>query len=95
MRGCLSHTTSHGDAKVLLAHLRLLWELEGRRIRSYVEILHLALQLLELIGELLLLRDHTHVNILLVCGSDLLLLLLEHFDLLCQSQLFHHQRRHL
>jgi hypothetical protein len=26
---------------------------------------------------------------LLVCGSNLLLLLLKHFDLLCQSQLFH------
>jgi hypothetical protein len=83
----LSHASSHRDAE--LAHLGLLRELESGGVRGYVEVLHLALQLLELVGKLLLLRDHSHVNILLVCGSDLLLLLLEHFDLLGQSQLFH------
>lgn len=36
---------------------------------------------------------HAHVNILLVRGSDLLLLLLKKFDLLLKSKLFHHERR--
>jgi len=38
------------------------------------------------------LGDHAHVHILLVCGGNLLLLLLEHFDLLLKSKLFHHER---
>ena len=37
----------------------------------------------------MLLRDHTHLHILLVNSSDLLLLLLKKFYLLLQSQLFH------
>lgn len=37
----------------------------------------------------LLLRDHSHIDILLMCSSDLLLLLLEELDLLLQSKLFH------
>ena len=75
---------------MLLTHLLLLlWELEGGRVGRNVEILHLALQLLELIRELLLLRYHSHVDILLVCGSDLLLLLLQHLYLLSKSELLH------
>lgn len=41
------------------------------------------------IGQLLLLWDHPHVHILLVCSSYLLLLLLKKLDLLLQSKLFH------
>jgi hypothetical protein len=44
---------------------------------------------------LLLLWDHPHVYILLVCGSYLLLLLLKKLDLLLQSQLFHNHGCHL
>lgn len=73
---------------MLLAHL-LLWELEGIGGRGNVEILHLTLQLLVLLREGLLLGYHAHVDILLVGSSDLLLLLLEHFDLLSESKLFH------
>jgi hypothetical protein len=36
-----------------------------------------------------------HVNVLLVCRSNLLLLLLEQLDLLLDGQLFHHQRGEL
>ena len=38
----------------------------------------------------MLLRDHTHLHILLMYSSDLLLLLLKMFYLLLQSQLFHY-----
>jgi hypothetical protein len=41
------------------------------------------------------LLNHAHVDILLMCGSDLLLLLLEQLDLLLKSQLFHHEGREL
>jgi len=34
-------------------------------------------------------RNHSHINILLVCGLDLLLLLLKQFNLLLNSKLFH------
>lgn len=78
---------------MVLSHL-LLRELECIGVRGYVEILHLTLQLLKLIGQLLLLRDHAHVDVLLVRRSNLLLLLLQHLDLLGQRQLFHHQRCH-
>jgi hypothetical protein len=44
---------------------------------------------LEVAGQVLLGLDHTHVNILLVGCSDLLLLLLQNFNLLGDSQLFH------
>lgn len=37
----------------------------------------------------LLRLEQTHVNVLLVCRSDLLLLLLEQLDLLLNGQLFH------
>jgi len=51
---------------------------------------HLALHLE--VAELLLRLDHAHVNILLVRCGNLLLLLLEDLDLLCDGELFHHQR---
>ena len=38
---------------------------------------------------MLLLWYHAHVDILLVRGGDLLLLLLQHLDLLCKSKLLH------
>lgn len=81
MSAWLCDTAGHGDAKVLLSHLTLLWKLEGTGLGD-IEVLHLALQLLELIRQLLLLGDHAHVDILLVRGGDLLLLLLQHLDLL-------------
>ena len=58
----------HRDGEMRLSHL--LWELEvvGCSIR------HLALHLE--VAEMLLRLNHAHVDILLVCGSDLLLLLL-------------------
>lgn len=40
--------------------------------------------------KVLLWLNHAHVNILLVGGSDLLLLLLEDLDLLGNGQLFHY-----
>ena len=81
--GGLAHA-SHGDIEVLLAHL-LLRELERLWIGRNVEILHLTLQLLKLVWQLLLLRYHAHVDILLVGGGDLLLLLLQHLYLLGES----------
>ena len=44
---------------------------------------HLALHLE--VAQLLLWLNHTHVDILLVCCGDLLLLLLEDFNLLCNG----------
>lgn len=37
------------------------------------------------------LLNHAHVDILLMSGSNVLLLLLKKFDLLLESELFHHQ----
>lgn len=72
------------DTKLLLLKL-LLWKLEcvvGRR--------QMALDLVVvLIRQLLLWRDHSQVDVLLVSGSDLLLLLLEYLDLLCKCELLH------
>ena len=82
------HATCHRYPKVLLAHWLLL-KLEGARVWRDIEVLHLTLQLLELVGQLLLLWDHAHVDILLVGCGDLLLLRLQHFDLLCEGKLFH------
>lgn len=79
---------------MLLSHLCLLWKLEAARLGD-IEILHLALQLLELVRQLLLLWNHAHVYILLVRCRNLLLLLLQHLNLLGKSQLLHHQGRHL
>jgi len=76
----------HLDAEVLLlGYLHLLGELVvvdlGRDIGNLAWHLEVA--------ELLLRLDHAHVDILLVCGSNLLLLLLEDFDLLCNGELLH------
>ena len=87
-----AHTASHGNTKLLLtnlAHLSLLHLLEGIVVLVDLKILHLALQLLILRGKLLLLRDHTHVDILLVGSGDLLLLCLQHLDLLSERELLH------
>ena len=81
----------HGDAKLLLtdlAHLTLL-HLESIVVLVDLEILHLALKLLILGGKLLLLGDHAHVDILLVGCGDLLLLCLQHLDLLSERELLH------
>lgn len=94
MSGWGSKSTSHRDTQLLLSQLLLshlllshllLRKLEGIGVRGDIEILHLALQLLELIGQLLLLWNHAHVDVLLMGRGDLLLLLLEHLNLLCQS----------
>ena len=84
------HPTCHRNAKVLLAHWLLLKLEVG--VRRDIEILHLTLQLLKLVGQLLLLRDHAHVDILLVGGGDLLLLRLQHLNLLCERELLHCER---
>lgn len=71
-----------GDAKVLLLHL--LWKLvvvavrRGVRHALHAKILHLLLRL-----------EHANVDILLMGGSDLLLLLLQHLELLGQLKLLH------
>ena len=81
----------HGYAKLLLtdlAHLALL-HLESIVVLVDLKILHLALKLLILGGKLLLLRDHAHVDILLVGCGDLLLLCLQHLDLLSERELLH------
>jgi hypothetical protein len=65
-------------AQLLLLLLLLLGEVLKRReaVGADAEVLHLSLELLVLSRQLLLLRNHAHANILLVGGSDLLLLLL-------------------
>ena len=72
-----------------MLRLHLLLELILVGVGRDIEILHLALQLLKLVGQLLLLWNHAHVDILLVRSSDLLLLLLEHLNLLGESKLLH------
>jgi hypothetical protein len=71
----------HGNSEVLLLLGHLLGELVvvdlGRDIG------HLTLHLE--VAKLLLWLNHAHVHILLVCGGDLLLLLLEDFNLLCNG----------
>jgi hypothetical protein len=47
------------------------------------------LELLRLSGKLLLLGNHAHVDILLVGCGDLLLLCLQHLDLLSERELLH------
>lgn len=79
----------HGNSKLLLPLLRvlLLRKLEGVDLRRDTthgttgrECVDLA-QLLRL--------EQTHVHVLLVCSSDLLLLLLKQLDLLLNGKLFH------
>lgn len=76
----------HLDTEVLLLrHLHLLGELVvvdlGRDIWNLAWHLEVA--------ELLLRLDHAQVDILLVCCGNLLLLLLEDFNLLCDGELLH------
>jgi hypothetical protein len=85
MRGRLGRSV-HWDGEVWLSHL--LRELEVARCLR-----HLALHLE--VTQMLLRLDHAHVNILLVCCSDLLLLLLQNLDLLCDGELFHCRLRQL
>lgn len=87
MRGGLGRGV-HWHGKVLLRHL--LRELEVVCVRRYVG--HLSLHLEVGTGKVLLWLNHAHVNILLVRGSDLLLLLLEDLDLLGNGELFHYTR---
>lgn len=50
----------------------------------------MALNLVISLGwELLLRLNHAEIDILLVCGSNLLLLLLEKLNLLCKCELLH------
>lgn len=87
-----AQASSHGNTKLLLtdlAHLALLHLLEGIVVLADLKVLHLALQLLVLCRKLLLLWDHAHVNILLVSCGDLLLLCLQHLDLLSERKLLH------
>lgn len=86
--GVTLHGSVHGHAKVLLTLL-------GELVVRLLHVLHLALHLKLLAGEVLLGRDHAHVDILLMSGSDLLLLLLEGLDLLGDGKLLHHEGRQL
>jgi hypothetical protein len=71
----------HWDSKVGLSHRLGELEAVGRDIGDLA--LHLE------VAQMLLRLDHAHVHILLVCSSDLLLLLLQDLDLLCDGELFH------
>jgi hypothetical protein len=75
----------HGDSKLLLSLLGELERVDLRRNTAHggtrLEGRHLA-QLLGL--------QQAHVHVLLVCGSNLLLLLLEQLNLLLNGQLFHY-----
>lgn len=66
----------HRHSKLLL--LKLLWELEGIRMRGHVRKLALHCK----VWNLLLRRHHAHVDVLLVLSGDMLLLLLQQLDLL-------------
>ncbi len=71
----------------MLLLLHLLRELKGVCVRRHVR--HLALDRIAACAGHLLRGHHAHVDILLVSGSNLLLLLLEHLDLLRYGELFH------
>jgi len=73
----------HWYPKLLL--LKLLWELEGVRMRRHIR----KLALHGKVWHLLLRRHHAHVDILLVLSGDLLLLLLQQLDLLGEGKLLH------
>lgn len=86
-----SHTAGHRNAELLLAHLAhlaMLHLLEGVVLVD-LKVLHLSLQLFVLGRKLLLLRDHAHVDVLLVGSGDLLLLCLQHLNLLSELKLLH------
>ena len=80
---------AHRDSEVLLLLLHLL-HLLGELVVVDLgrDIGHLALHLE--VAELLLRLDHAHVHILLMRCGNLLLLLLENLDLLCDGELFHY-----
>ena len=83
MCGTLPKVARH--AQVLLTHgLR---ELEVIGVWGYIGYLSLHGKLAS--RQLLLRLDHAHVDILLVGSSNLLLLCLQYFDLLRDSELFH------
>ena len=76
----LSCWSIHWHTKVLItAHLA--WKLK------LVASIHLALRHLEALH--LTLRQHSHVDILLMCGSELVLLCLQELNLLGEGKLFH------
>lgn len=86
-----SHTAGHWNANLLLTHLThlaMLHLLEGIVLVD-LKVLHLSLQLFVLGRKLLLLRDHAHVDILLMSSGDLLLLCLQHLNLLSELELLH------
>jgi hypothetical protein len=68
--------------------LHLLRELKRVRMRRHIG--HLSLHLEIRPRQVLLGLYHAHINVLLMRRSNLLLLLLEDFDLLCDSKLFHY-----
>lgn len=92
-----AHAAGHRNTELLLllrlsdlSHLALLQLLESVVVLlGDLEVLHLTLKLLILGGKLLLLRDHAHVDILLVGCGNLLLLCLQHFNLLSELELLH------
>ena len=84
--GCGLGRRVHGHAHIALLHLGKLEVLVGRYIGHVVLALHRRVARHPCLQWLL---DHAHVDILLMSCSDLLLLLLEEFDLLLQSELFH------
>jgi hypothetical protein len=75
-----------GETELLLCHL-LTGKLE---CLCSLHVLHLGRASHEVIGlQLLLRRDHAHINILLMSCCYLLLLLLQSVNLLLKSKLFH------
>lgn len=82
----LSCRSIHWHTKMLLAghltrKLKLLTRLTGSHLALWhLEVLHLTLW------------QHSHADILLMCGSKLVLLCLQNFNLLGKGELFHHKR---
>ncbi len=86
VRGSLLWGTDR-DRQLLLL-LKLLWELKSVRMRRHVG--HLSLDSSKgCTREVVLWLYHAQVDILLVLSSDVLLLLLQHLDLLSDSKLLH------
>ncbi len=73
------------------AHVEvLLWKL-GRELETGLGryVCHVLLEWVESAGHGLIRGHHAHVEVLLLSGLDLLLLLLQQFDLLLDRELFH------
>lgn len=69
--------------------LELLWKLETG-LRLLCERTHLRLHGIEgAHGKMLLRLDDAHVDVLLMCSGNLLLVLLKDFNLLLYGELFH------